>query len=94
MMRPDAALARPARTALSVVNASSGRSLSLTFCRTAEQGISHSRCLVLRQASRLAETSAAHLVQDNRVVHLLLSQSCSEVRQAPQWNDGHRMPGM
>ena len=32
MMRPDAALARPARTALSVVNASSGRSLSLTFC--------------------------------------------------------------
>ncbi len=32
MMRPDAALARPARTALSVVKASSGRSLSLTFC--------------------------------------------------------------
>lgn len=37
MMRPDAALARPARTALSVVNASSGRSLSLTFCKTPEQ---------------------------------------------------------
>ena len=32
MMRPDAALARPARTALSVVNASSGRSWLLTFC--------------------------------------------------------------
>jgi len=32
MMRPDAALARPARTARSVVNASSGRSLSLMRC--------------------------------------------------------------
>jgi hypothetical protein len=31
-MRPDAALARPARTARSVVNASSGRSLSLMRC--------------------------------------------------------------
>ena len=33
MMRPEAALARPARTARSVVNASSGRSLSLMRCR-------------------------------------------------------------
>ena len=40
MMRPDAALARPARTALSVVNASSGRSLSLTFCRPTAQRLS------------------------------------------------------